>query len=70
MICPGKRWPKRRTERNALLMDALIKLSKEECALDMGQRGSTENALLMDAQILLIKEECAGGMGRGPNAAV
>ena len=32
MICRGKRWPKRDAGMNALLMDAPIMLSMEECA--------------------------------------
>jgi hypothetical protein len=39
--------------------DAQILLSKEECALGMGQRLSPNYAAKRDAQIKLKKEECA-----------
>ena len=45
----GKKWLKRNTGMNALLMDAQIKLSKEECAERMGQRSS--DAAVKDVQI-------------------
>jgi hypothetical protein len=45
------------TSRDAAVMDALIKFSKEECALGMGQ--STNYATEQDAQIMSSKEEYA-----------
>ena len=65
MIRPGKRWPRRSTDMNALLMDVLIGVFKEECALDMGQRGGRRrDAAVQGAQIKLRKEECAKDMGQ------
>jgi len=49
------------------LMDVPIKLSKEECAFDMGRR--LNYAAVKDAQIELRKVECALGMGQSSNYA-
>ena len=43
--------------KDAVEMDAQIKLSKEEFALGTGQRGNY--AVVMDAQMVLFVEECA-----------
>eukprot|EP00984_Skeletonema_dohrnii_P009484 scaffold3624_cov69-Skeletonema_dohrnii-CCMP3373.AAC.5 len=50
----------RNTDMNALLMDAQIKSSMEEYALDMGQ--SADYATVKDAQIKSLKEVCALNM--------
>ena len=50
---------------NALLMDAQVKSSREECAGSMGQNAN--DAAVMDAQILLSKEEFAGDMVQRKN---
>ena len=52
--------PEKSIDMNALLKDAEIKLSGEECALSMGQ--STNDAVLKDVQIKLRKEEFASNM--------
>jgi hypothetical protein len=52
--------PESSTERYALLMDAQIKLSKEECAGGMVQRSNDVTS--KDAQIQLSREECVRGM--------
>jgi len=67
MIDPGRRWPERVTERNALLMDAPIKSSMEECASGMGR--SKNYAAVMDALIYPSTEECALGMEQRSNYA-
>jgi len=54
---PGRRWQKRSTEMNALLMDAQRMLSEEECANGMGQ--VSKDAAVKDAQTKPSKEECA-----------
>ena len=46
----------------AVAKDAQMVLTKEECALGMGQRSS--DAAVMNAQVKLIKEECASSMER------
>ena len=46
---PRKRWPKRSTDMNALLMGEQITFIQEGCALDMVQR--FHNAAEKDAQI-------------------
>jgi len=56
------------TRRNALLMGAQIRLSKEEYANGTGQRSN--NAVVRDAQIKLSREEFANGMGQRSNDAV
>ena len=71
MICPGKRWPKSRTERYALLMDVLTRSIKAECAKGTGK--GPNDAAAKGAQIKPRKEEYALGMeqsGQGNNAAV
>ena len=57
-----KRWPKRNTEKNALLTDAQTLPRKEECALGMGQRSN--DAAAWGAQIKLRKEEYALDTGQ------
>jgi len=47
----------------ALVKDARIRSSKEECASDTGQKLRWNNAVVMDAQISSPKEESAFGMG-------
>ena len=47
------------SSNDAPLKDVQIKLSREECALSMGQRLDTNDAAAKDAQIKLRKEECA-----------
>jgi len=47
----GKKWLKRNTGMNALLMDAQMLLSMEVCVLGMGQRSNY--AAVKDAQIML-----------------
>ena len=54
-------------ERFALLMDAQIKLRKEECASDTVQRPN--DAAVMGAQTYPGMEECAAGMGQNTNVA-
>jgi hypothetical protein len=55
----------------AAMKDVLILLSKEECALGMGQKSneSSNDAAVMGAQIKLRKEEFALGMGQRSNYA-
>jgi len=67
MVGLWKKWPKRDAKMNALLMDAPIKLSKEECALGMGQRPN--DAAVKDAQIKSSKEEFVRGTGQRSNYA-
>ena len=54
------------------MMDAQIRLSKEEYALSMVQIKNTSNvkndAAVKDAQIKLRREECAKSMGQRLNA--
>ena len=47
---------------DAALQDAHILLSREECALNMGQRGN--DAAVKDAQTEMSKEECAEAWGK------
>ncbi len=54
---------------DALLMDAQIKLSKEEYVGDMVQRRTSNDAVVKDAQIMLKREECARGMEQRSNDA-
>ena len=60
----------RSIDMNALLRDAPIMRSREECARGTGQRRNPNYAAVKDAQVKLRREECAGGMGRGNDAAV
>ena len=66
-ISPGRMCPKRSTDMDALLMDAQIMSSKEECAVGMGQRSN--NAAVKDAKIMPRNEECVLGMGQSSNDA-
>ena len=68
-ISRGRRRQRRGSERNALLMDAQIKLGKEEFALGMERRSHTNDAAAKGAQIKLIKEESARGTGKRSNDA-
>ena len=63
---PRKRWPKRSTDMNALLMDVQTYLGKEECASGTGQRSN--DVVALDAQTELRIEECALGMGQRSTA--
>ena len=62
-----RKWKRRSTDMNALLMDAQIKSSEEEYAGGMGQRSNY--AAVKDAQIKSSKEECAKSMGQRRNNA-
>ena len=49
------------------MKDVRTKLSKEECALGMGQR--LNDAVAKDVRTLMSMEECALGMGQRSNDA-
>ena len=51
---------------NAVVKDARIILSEEECVSDMGQR---KIAATQDAQIMPLIKECASGMGQSSSDA-
>ena len=48
----------RKNTNDAVVMDAQIKLRREEFALSTGQRLNTNGVALKDAQVLLRREEC------------
>ena len=52
---------------DAAVVDAQIKLSREECAKSMEQRLNINDAALKDAQVLFKREECALSMGQKLN---
>ena len=54
-----------KSTKSAAETDVQTMLSKEECALNMGQRSS--DAVVKDAQIMLFKEGCVS-MGQRSNA--
>jgi hypothetical protein len=51
-------------ENDAAAMDAQKLSSKEECALDMEQRGQRRNVAVKGVQIMQCVEECARGTGQ------